>query len=317
MKLARGLFFFIFLHLCSIAEEQKEYEMTPLKFVFSEEEDVNNYCKPDSYWSLNRGLYTITVYLEHILTEDELICFLSGIVIHIAPYVDESSSENMEMDLSFSQDQSMTNMIRQSNLDKIESRFGKANMQLFKRLLKSNVCFSEWDMDCEKNTLKVSIPKKISEHIYKKAFVYAMNSVNLYMDSNLKKSEYFQCQTIVEEAALVCRVLSLRMLIRTLVEPELFAQDEQKIVFYSIKDARSEEIRKMIENHPTYIGDSANAYITYVCPPEWESVITSMDYPQLIQRLQRKLDSLFPERTGSSKGVHQSGEGRLQDLPTI
>ena len=302
MKLARLIPILLFFSTSCFSEESGEYYMPPLKFIFSEEEDgaMKDCHEASSYWSMYNGICTVCVYLEQALPDDELSLFLSGVVIHIASSIDDHIANNVDVRLSFSKNKFTSDILKQSNLSKVERIFGKYHVELLKSLSESHAVFSEWDKDQEKHILKMSIPKESSEYIYKRAFVYAMNAINTYTNEYSGKSGPLQSddvqQSIIEDAAIACRVLSLRMLIRAPVNPELFTREEEKIVFYSIRNIKIIELKNLIERYPTNVVYPINTYCTYTCPTDWKDFITRMDYTQLLQHLSDKLDLVFPER---------------------
>ncbi len=79
MKLIRSLLV-LFCSVYCIVEASTEYNMPPLRFIFSKERNgiIKDYRDDDykSYWSIDNGIYTVSIYLESLLTSDELSVFL-------------------------------------------------------------------------------------------------------------------------------------------------------------------------------------------------------------------------------------------------
>lgn len=296
--------FVLFSSVYCIAGASAEYNMPPLNFVFSKEQNgsIKDYHDnvPSSYWSIYNGMYTVSIYLEHLLTNDELSVFLSGIIIHIAPHIDKNTAENIWVRLNFNRELLLFDILKESNLRKIEMNFSKNNRDVLENFIKSHTVVIEWDDDYEEYILKMKIPQKSSEKIYIKAFVYSMKTINALFDDYLKNPESFLAddvrKSIVEDAVIVCKVLSLRMLIRTLIEPNLFTREEKQVIFHTIRNFDEQGLKELVEKYPTTAFSS-----TYACPIEWEKVITMMSYSQLIQALLNELDSVFPERKAIMK----------------
>ena len=303
MKLIRSLLV-LFCSAYCIAEASTEYNMQPLRFIFSKERNgiIKDYRDDDSrsYWSIDNGIYTVSIYLESLLTSDELSVFLSGIIIHIAPYVDKDISENIWIMLIHNRVLFLSEILKESNLKKVEERFNKNNREVLEKFAKSHAVVTEWNADYEEYILKMKIPQNSSDKICVKAFVYAMETINALIDDYLKKSESSLWddiqKSIIEDAIIVCKVLSTRMLIRTLIESNLFTREEKRIIFHAIRNSDEQELKELVGKYPTTAFSS-----TYDCPIEWEKVITTMTYSQLIQALLNELDSVFPERKAMMK----------------
>ncbi len=194
----------------------------------------------------------------------------------------------------------LSEILKESNLKKVEEHFNKNNREVLENSAKSHTVVTEWNADYEEYILKMKIPQNSSDKICVKAFVYAMETINAVIDDYLKNSEYSLWddiqKSIIEDAAIVCKVLSARMLIRTLIESNLFTREEKRIIFHAIRNSDEQELKELVEKYPTSAFSS-----TYDCPIEWEKVITTMTYSQLIQALLNELDSVFPERKAMMK----------------
>lgn len=243
VRLNQLIIAFLGLFPSCLAEEKEGYYTEPMyyrgpvKFVFNEWEDIKikDYHNSDSYWSLYHGICTIGVYLELLQSSEELSVFRNGLIVNLMPFIDINNLEDfIEVKLSFREGE-ISDILNQSNLDKLEETFGINNRILLEEYARLQIITIEWDKDYEYYILRIKLPAGSSEHIYKKAFIYSIETMDKYISSYANFSAYFQLneadKSIVEDASIVCKVLSLRMLMRTLIEPDLFTLEDKRVVF--------------------------------------------------------------------------------------